>query len=287
MKTTTHVLGTALVAAFFSAPAFAQEPTTAIGGPGESCRARSDCKAGLKCVNQTCADEREGQACSATADCGGELKCIAKKCTSGSQPVYTDVDDDRKGRRHGGGGGGGGVEEWLDFKLEGVHPFAGLTWGGGFETAGLTGNSGSGGFNSFDGNFLFALQGGVFIDKHELKLELAPFTYLLDAKTNAFARGAVFELSGSYAYYIPLYDSPTLKAYWPLRIGLGFVAGADNTAGLVYFQPSADVVGVALQIGHIMLDMHLPSFRYAVTDRGGAQLSWLSWTFGLSASYVF
>jgi hypothetical protein len=286
-------VGTALVAAFFSAPAFAQDqPSTAVGGPGESCRARSDCKAGLKCVNQTCADEREGQSCAATSDCGGELKCVAKKCTSGSAPVYSNPGGDKGGGGSSGGSGGGdaGVRDWLTFRLEGIHPFAGLTWGGGFLTAGITGN-GSGGvggnFSNVDGNFLFALHGGVFIDKHQLKLELAPFTYLLDAKTNIFARGGTFELTGSYAYFIPIYDSETFKAYWPLRVGLGFVAGADNTAGLVYFQPSADVVGVALQIGHVMIDMHLPSFRYAVTDRGGTQLNWLSWVFGASVSYVF
>jgi len=60
-------------------------PKAGLGGPGESCRARTDCAEGLKCVNQTCTDAREGQACEASSECGG-LKCIAKRCTSGAAP---------------------------------------------------------------------------------------------------------------------------------------------------------------------------------------------------------
>lgn len=273
----TLVLGTALAAALFSAPAFAQDqPTTAVGGPGESCRARSDCKAGLKCVNQACADEHEGQDCAATADCGGELKCISKKCTSGSSPVYSNPNADKDHR-------GGGAREWLAFRLQGAHPFVGLTWAGGFDTGGSTGNL-STGFNTFNGAFLFGINGGVFFDNHQLMVELSPFTYVFDGR----ARGPAFQFNGSYAYFIPLYDSETIQVYWPLRVGVGMMAGADNnTSNLAFFQARGDVIGVGLKIGHVMLDMHLPSFRYQVTDRAGFQGHLLDWLFGLSASYVF
>jgi len=262
---------------FISNVASAQE---ALGGPGESCRARADCKTGLKCINQACADEHEGQSCAATSDCGGELKCIKNKCSSG---VAKDTAPEGKKTAT-----NEQLNEWLHFNLQGVHPFAGLTWGGGFMTGGITGN-GAGlfrsNFDSFFGNFLFALNGGVFIDRHQLQVELAPFTYFFTLA--AGNPGPAFEVTGSYAYFIPLYDSETLKVSWPLRIGVGIVAGANNTGGLAYFQPRADLIGVALQVGHIMIDMHLPSFRYAVTDRFGTQGHVLSWIFGASISYVF
>lgn len=246
------------------------------GGAGESCRARADCRAGLKCVAQVCTDEHEGQSCGATSDCGGELKCIRNKCTSGAAHA--------RGGDDGGHGGGSSAaaQEWLAFKLEGVHPFAGLGWSGGFDTVGATGNV-SGGFNSFDGAFLFALHGGLFIDQSQLTFEISPFTYVYDGR----ARGPAFQMNGSYAYFIPMYESEAVQVYWPLRLGVGMVAGGDNTGDLAFFQIRGDVVGAAIKVGHVMLDLHMPSFRYAITDRFGVQGHLLDWLFGLSASYVF
>src|SRR5438067_1654300 len=113
--------GTLFASMFVSVASFAQEGG-AVGGPGESCRARSDCKTGLKCVQQTCVDEHEGQTCGATSDCGGELKCIKNKCTTGTPSSSGGGGGTGGGgASHGeGGGSDAGMDEWLHFKLEGV-----------------------------------------------------------------------------------------------------------------------------------------------------------------------
>lgn len=254
-------------------------PTTggndaALGGPGESCRARADCKNGLKCMNEVCTDEREGESCGATSDCGGRLKCIDNKCTS---PL---------GAR-GGGGGGRGASDWMKFDVTdgNIHPFVGLTVAGGFDTGGITGNTVfTGGFNTFDGAFLFALQGGAFFGNNQLSFEIAPVTFVYDGK----APGPAFEMTANYAYFVPLTKSGDVHVYWPLRFGLGMMAGPDvNALGLAYFQVRADLIGAAIQFGHIVVDLHLPSFRYLVTDKSGVQLHGLEWLFGTSLSYVF
>ena len=36
-----------------------------------------------------------------------------------------------------------------------------------------------------------------------------------------------------------------------------------------------------------VLDFHLPSFRYAVTDKSGSQVHLLDWLFGVSIGYAF
>jgi hypothetical protein len=261
----------AMVAIAINVSARAQQ-TTPLGSPGESCRARTDCQAGLKCMNQVCTDQHEGESCGASADCGGQLKCIDNKCTSGIASH---------------GGGGGDMSQWLDFKLTdgNVHPFVGLTIAGGFDTVGVT-NAGllSGGFNTFDGAFLFALNGGVFIGNHQLMFEVAPVTYVYDGK----ASGPVFEMTASYAYFIPVVDSGSVHVYWPLRFGVGMMAGPNiNLFGLAFFEMRADLVGIALQTGHLLIDVHFPSFRYGITDKDGSQIHTLDWVFGTSIGYAF
>jgi hypothetical protein len=172
--------------------------------------------------------------------------------------------------------------DWLDFRLEGVHGFVGLTWATGPVVLGLSGNS-KGGFNKADGGFLFALRGGFFVGRSQLTFELSPLSYLYDHR----APGPAFQMNASYAYFIPLKTTGNVLLYWPLRVGIGMMAGADNTQGLAYFQARADLVGLAMQIGHVMLDFHAPSFRYLVTDSRGTQGHILTWQLGLSASYVF
>ncbi|MCA9625520.1 MAG: hypothetical protein KC731_41145, partial [Myxococcales bacterium] len=67
-----------------------------LGEAGESCRARADCKQGLKCIDNVCVDPREGETCGATSDCGGWLRCIDKVCrrpgaTPAPAPVPADM----------------------------------------------------------------------------------------------------------------------------------------------------------------------------------------------------
>lgn len=66
-----------------------QTPDSLLGDVGESCRARADCRTGLKCIASQCTapavvipQTKEGHACEATADCSsdGSLRCVSKVC---------------------------------------------------------------------------------------------------------------------------------------------------------------------------------------------------------------
>jgi hypothetical protein len=54
----------------------------ALGEVGESCRARSDCTDGLKCVDNVCRDAFEGVTCESRRDCGARLGCFRNVCTT-------------------------------------------------------------------------------------------------------------------------------------------------------------------------------------------------------------
>jgi hypothetical protein len=285
-----------------------------LGGPGESCRARSDCKHGLKCLANVCADEHEGESCQATPECG-TLKCIANKCVNPlaqtqppkpppqqptpqptqpvTQPTPTPTEpvvvvpapDLARPPSH-------AFDEWLHFRRTGVHPFIGVTLGVGFVNGGYTGSEGSLWGSGADGAALIALRGGVTLDnRHELALEIAPFTYFWDL---AIGPGPAFEVNASYAYHLMLLQKPMAQITWPLRIGAGFVAGGTNTNSNAFFEARLDVIGVALSIGHATIELHAPSFRYALTNGHvegiaveGVTTHWLTFIFGTSVSYAF
>jgi hypothetical protein len=256
----------------------AQDQTQNLGAAGESCRARSDCKAGLRCVNQVCVDEHEGQQCGATSECGGELRCIENKCTSAAHASSSPSSS----------GASASTDDWMKFNpTDGnMHPYVGITIAGGFMTAGISGNTVfTGGFNTFRGGFLLALNGGVYLGNHQLSFEIAPVTYW---PTLASPPGPSFEMSANYAYMIPLTESGDLRVFWPIRFGIGMAAGPDlNLLGLAWFQARLDLIGAAFQIGHVVIDLHLPTFRYAITDKNGVQAHLLDWLFGASIGYVF
>lgn len=222
------------------------------GVRGESCRARADCQEGLKCVGNTCVD--------------------------GS---------DRRGASHDQGWTDETLGEWLGFKLEGVHPFVGGQWLGG--PAWLLATTGRGSTNdrNVQGSFLFSLRGGLHIDRHELALELSPFTYIPYNTASIVFAGATLRVAGTYGYLIPLYEAASASVYWPLRIGVGMLAGANNTQGLVYFEGRTDLVGLGVRVGHLFFDVMAPSFRYAFTHRLGTAVHLMSWHCGGNISYVF
>jgi hypothetical protein len=76
-----------------------------------------------------------------------------------------------------------------------------------------------------------------------------------------------------------------VQVYWPLRGGVGMFTG--NTGSNVLFQARADLVGVMIKVGHLTIDLNLPSFRYAVTDVRGQQVHYLTWGLGGGVGYVF
>lgn len=305
------------VLVLLAAPALAQTPADNLGGPGESCRARSDCKPGLKCLDNKCLDEHEGLSCTSTPECGTELKCINNVCVNPNArflpqqpqpqpqprppPVFPPPDLSGKPepkpepmpeRRN------PLWDRWLRFEMTGTHVFGGLSFGVGALTGGYSGKRnawGSGADSAFD----VALRGGVVIDeRHELAVELSPFTYLWDtvgageARGPGDTRGAAFKIEGTYAFLIPLLRSTHL--YYPLRAGIGTFFGGINTSDHVLFELRADPLGLAWRTGHVIVDLHLPSIRYAFTNArfdgfGGSGVTQhlVTFMFGMSASYVF
>jgi hypothetical protein len=241
------------------------DPNT-LGGPGESCRARADCRPGLACIEAECRDEREGTTCAASTDCGGELRCIDNECvnplTMGSKKKKKkggrdDEDEDEDGESS--------AEKWLSFELEGAHPFVGMTWLGG--PAYILDP-----IDDVSGTFFFALRGGVMLDKLELGIEFSPMTALYEGTTH-------LQFNGFVGYYIPIADN----IYWPIRGGVGMVA-VDLPADRVWLQVRADLVGVAFQVGHVIIDLNLPSFRFTTDIEDIHAMAWLP---GGSVSYVF
>ena len=81
----------------------------------------------------------------------------------------------------------------------------------------------------------------------------------------------------SAAYYIQLTDN----LYYPLRAGLGFAAVNLPSAA---FLLRGDVVGLAYKVGHVVLEGHLPSFRFA-TDFSSYGI--MGFQFGVGATYAF
>jgi hypothetical protein len=258
-------------------------------GIGESCRRRADCKEGLKCVRHTCTDPHEGETCGATADCGGELKCINQRCTSPGSPSSTSSTARAPSEGEGGGGeakpeaSASAPADWMKFRIDdgGVHPFIGITGLlGGFGIAGQTADGGPSQFGAVGSALLFALKGGVIVGgHHELAVELTPFF------TANPGTGAVFEMNASYGYLIPI----TEHVSWPLRLGAGIMAGpSPNALDLAWFELRADLVGLNIHVGHFMVDLHLPSFRYFLTDAGGGVKGHIfNWLFGASFGYAF
>jgi hypothetical protein len=59
----------------------------------------------------------------------------------------------------------------------------------------------------------------------------------------------------------------------------------------VFFQASADLIGLMVKVGHAMFDIMLPSFRYGVTSTSvfgvTANVDTFTWLFGATLGYAF
>ncbi len=302
-----------------------------LGGPGESCRARPDCKKGLKCIANVCIDDHDGQTCAATAECG-TLKCIDNKCVNPlkvqttphvqpqqvqpqqiqpqqvqpqqvqPQPIQQNNEVPPSNVQTiesppappASDNMDAAIEKWLLFDRRGIHPFIGLTLALGLMNGGYTASEGTSWGPGADSALLFAIRGGVVFDRHEIALEIAPGTYFWDLSVGG---GPAFEMNVSYAYRIPLLVTPKGGIHYPLRAGLGFVAGGNNlqpATGNALFEIRADLIGLALDMGHLTIEVHAPSFRYQVTNGHvdgiaveGVTTQLLSFLFGTSVTYTF
>ncbi len=270
-----------------------QPPPAVLGGPGESCRARSDCRPGLLCKVQICVDPHEGESCGATPDCGGELKCIGGTCRSPftptvppTAPAYPQPYPQSPapypypalpGAQPPAADSGGGASEWLAFRLKGNHFFAGMTFMGGPVLPVFTGSFAAG-VAPVTKDFLWALRIGGLFGRHELGLEVSPGTYAWMPDV-----GLAFQANVTYGYFIPVYQSENVGVYWPMRFGAGVFTG--HTGGLVFVETRADLIGLAVQVGHVIFDLHLPSYRYAVSPAEQV-VHVLSWNFGGGFAYA-
>jgi hypothetical protein len=174
---------------------------------------------------------------------------------------------------------------WMDFTFGGVRGFVGAGIGGGpyafFTTEGF--NAGQVGVI---GGIQLSARGGVIIDRHEVGIEVSlPLWYTTDNDLPV-----AFQVNAAYAYLAKITKLPAggrpdaIELYWPLRVGLGTIVLVDDDGdATALFQARADVVGVGLQVGNLLLEVNAPSVRFFAPDRGFHML----FGFGLNASYMF
>lgn len=239
------------------------EGKASLGGAGESCTARSDCQDGLKCIAQTC--QVEGSA-GGGASGGGSSGGGSSGGNSGGGSYGG-------GNNSGGGssGGGGGSDDMLGDELDGMRAHMGIIFGGG--PSHLDDPA-----DQVQGSLLFALKGGIFVDRFEIGLEFAPATYVINFNPDLPS----VHLNAYGGYHIPVYKSIS----WPLRLGIGFTTPTfDGEAGDTLVAVRADLIGVsALLADQFLIDVHLPSWRINIDPEGNGAL--FSYIFGVGASWA-
>ncbi len=251
------LLGTGLLSLSVSREALAQQ-----GGVGESCQARSDCQDGLKCLNQTCQAGSSG-------DSGGSSG--GGSSGGGSSGGGSSGGGSSGGGSSGGGSSGGGGGDMLDSELEGTRILLGAIFGGGpthpDDPADVV-----------RGSLLFALKGGILLDRFELGLEFAPATFVLNFNPDLPS----VHLNAYAGYHIPLYESIS----WPLRLGFGFTTPTfDGEAGDTLIALRADLIGVSVLLDdQFLLDAHAPSWRINIDPEGGGAL--FSYIFGVGFAWT-
>jgi hypothetical protein len=170
-----------------------------------------------------------------------------------------------------------------------VSSFIGLTVAAGVLNGGYTASQSSMWGKGVDSTLLFALRAGVLLGRTELALEVAPFSDVWDAQR---AKGPAFQANATFGYLIPFKQLESGSLAWPLRAGIGVLAG--NTNDNVFFEARVDPIGVVYRTGSILLDFHVVSFRYAITNGHvdgipieGVTTHYLSFFSGSSISYLF
>jgi len=217
---------------------------------------------------------RADDTCHVTSDCREGFKCVWGYCV----PAH----------EH-------GAEDPWAARRERAKPstrtFVGMTLGLGALNGGYTASEETLWGSGVDATLLFALRAGVLIGHAELAVEIAPFTDFWDLRVE---NGPAFEANVTLGWLVPIGTVAGASLAWPLRIGLGVLAGGDNTGGDVFFEARLDAVGLAVQTGSIVLELDALSFRYAVTSGhvagipyDGVTTHYLSFFAGSSVSYLF
>jgi hypothetical protein len=158
---------------------------------------------------------------------------------------------------------------WSAFELGGLHPVVGVTLAPGVA-----------GFVPFSGELrgevagLFAVRGGLLVDRTAIVAELAPATWIWDPDPRRFT--VTFSLAASHLFR--LLDN----LYWPIGGGLG-VAANDIPITSAYFHVHLDVIGLVYQYGHLLFEVVLPSIRFDSDLQRNAIVGFM---FCFSVSYV-
>lgn len=110
--------------------------------------------------------------------------------------------------------------------------------------------------NSIAGSFLFAISGGILVDRFDLRLEISPATWMPNATV---LDAPAFQTNLTGGYHIQL----TGPLNYVMRGGVGLALNV--TGGPTNFVGRADVVGLSALAGPVLIEINAPSFR-AVTD---------------------
>lgn len=225
-------------------------------------------------------------ACHTREDCQAGFKCVWNYCVAEHEEQTEDLWSSRKPREHASSSSSSSSRE-----LTGVHSFIGLALAGGMLNGGYTSSETTIWGKGLDSSFVFALRGGMLFGHGEIALEIAPFTEVWDAQRE---RGPAFEANITAAYRIPFARVLDVPLSWPLRAGVGILAGGDNTGDDVFFEARLDPIGVSFQSGPVVVDFIAPSIRYAITNGHvpgigfeGVTTHYISFFFGSSVSYAF
>jgi hypothetical protein len=157
------------------------------------------------------------------------------------------------------------LQEWAGF--DGVRPHVGGFVAGGPFIATDGGAS--------VGSFLFALKGGLLIERGEIGVEVSPFTWIpaLD-----FIEEPGFQANLYGGYYIPI----TAGISYPLHGGLG-IAAILNGAHTPLGELRMDVLGLAAIVGPVLLELNMPSLRIMSDFQAGP---FLLFCFGVQGSVL-
>jgi hypothetical protein len=127
------------------------------------------------------------------------------------------------------------------------------------------------------GSLLFAIKGGVFVDRAELGLEFAPASFVISFGPDY----PTVEMNAYAGYHIPVAGPVS----WPLRFGVGFthLAPSGGRTEDIFLEGRADLVGLSLHFDPVLVDFYLPSFRVNTdVDR----IHTFTYVFGVGASVL-
>jgi hypothetical protein len=233
------------------------------------------CRPGFVCSNGQCVGGCNPP-CPPGYVCSASLQCVSEGMESPLPEYSAEAEAERR-----------------DISLIGIRGFGGVVVGGGASLHSWTEDSDALDRPTPAGAFLFAVRAGLFVNQSEISVEVAPQTYLpIIGEDRDEARPIRRDMIddghgttgflGNYAYHI----SMARGAYWPLRIGGGFIYRTHEVPtpfATTDFQGRLDLFNISVKTRFLLLDFSFPSARYA-TDFD--QYHRFTGLFTAAASYV-